>query len=67
MLDNLVSPHSAQGVVELADLITVAKYSLSHEAYPLANDTAFANADMNGDDVVDGLDTSALIEDQLGK
>ena len=55
------------GVVELADLITVAKYSLSHEAYPLANDTAFANADMNGDGVVDGLDVSALIENQLGR
>ena len=33
----------------------------------VANDTAYANADMNGDGKVDGLDTSALIEDQLGK
>ena len=55
------------GDVDLADLTTVAKYNLNNEAYPLANDTAYANADMNGDGVVDGLDTSALIENQLGK
>ena len=55
------------GVVDLADLTTVAKYNLNNESYPLANDTAYANADMNGDGVVDGLDTSALIENQLGK
>ena len=55
------------GSVDLADLTTVAKYNLSNEAYPLANDTAYANADMNGDGKVDGLDISALIEAQLGK
>ena len=55
------------GLVELADITVVAKYNLSNEAYPLANDTAYANADMNGDSKVDGLDTSALIENQLGK
>ena len=55
------------GRVDLADLTVVAKYNLNNEAYPLANDTAYANADMNGDGVVDGLDTSALIENQLGK
>ena len=31
------------------------------------NDTAYANTDMNSDGNVDDLDTSALIEDQLGK
>ena len=55
------------GEVDLADLTTVAKYNLNNELYPLVNETAFANADMNSDDIVDGLDTSALIEDQLGK
>ena len=55
------------GLVELADLTVVAKYNLNNEVYPLANDTAYANADMNGDGVVDGLDTFALIENQLGK
>ena len=55
------------GRVDLADLTVVAKYNLNNEAYPLANDTAYANADMNGDGVVDGLDTSSLIENQLGK
>ena len=53
--------------VNLADLTTVAKYNLSNSSYPLANDTAYANADMNSDGKVDGLDTSALIESQLGK
>ena len=55
------------GMVDLADLTTVAKYNLSNEAYPLANDTAYANADMNSDGEVNGVDTSALIENQLGK
>ena len=53
------------GAVELTDLITVAKYNLNEEAYPLKSDTAYANADMNGDKDIDNLDTSALIEDQL--
>ena len=55
------------GTVDLSDLVTVSKYNLSNEAYPLINEIAFVNADMNDDDVVDGLDTSALIENQLGK
>ena len=55
------------GMVDLADLTSLAKYILSKEAYPLANETAYANADMNDDGVVDILDTSALIEQQLGK
>ncbi len=55
------------GIVDIADLTTVAKYNLSNEAYPLANEIAFANADMNDDGEVNGVDTSALIENQLGK
>ena len=53
--------------VGLSDVITVAKYNLNNELYPLANETAFANADMNSDGKVNGVDTSALIEKQLGK
>ena len=53
--------------VNLADITTVAKYNLSNSSYPLANEIAYANADMNGNGKVDGLDTSALIENQLGK
>ena len=55
------------GDVDLADLTTVAKYNLNNELYPLENETAFANADMNSDGEVNGVDTSALIEKQLGK
>ena len=55
------------GTVELNDVIAVAKYNLSDTAYPLANETAYANADINEDKDIDGLDTSALIEDQLGR
>ena len=54
------------GEVSLSDVIVVAKYNLSNEAYPLKNETAEANADMNSDGKVDGLDTSALIEINLG-
>ena len=53
--------------VNIADLTTVAKYNLSSSSYPLKNEVAEANADMNDDGKIDGLDTSALIEDQLGK
>ena len=53
--------------VNLADLTTLAKYNLNNAVYSRANDTAYANADMNGDGGVDGLDTSVLIENQLGK
>ena len=67
VLTTLLGDADMGGIVELADLTTVAKYNLNNEAYPLANDTAYANADMNGDGIVDALDTSALIEDQLGK
>lgn len=55
------------GEVGLSDVVAVTKYNLSNNIYPLANDTAYANADMNSDGVVDGLDASALIENQLGK
>ena len=55
------------GTVDLADLTTIAKYNLSSSSYPLANETAFANADVNDDGKVDGIDVSMLIETQLGK
>ena len=55
------------GMVDLVDLTTVAKYNLNNELYPLENETAYANADMNDDGAVNGVDTSALIENQLGK
>ena len=55
------------GLVELADLVTVAKNVLSDSAFPLKNSVAYKNADMNDDDNVDSLDVSALIENQLGK
>ena len=53
--------------VGLSDIVAVSKYNVSNVAYPLKNDVALANADMNGDGVVNDLDTSALIEEQLGK
>ena len=55
------------GEVSLTDIVAVSKNPLSDEAYPLANDTAYANADMNNDTKVNAVDTSALIENQLGK
>ena len=55
------------GDVGISDVVAVAKFLLSSSSYPLKNDTAKANADMNRDSVINGLDTSALIENQLGK
>ena len=40
---------------------------LRKETFNMVVDVALANADMNGDGVVNDLDTSALIEEQLGK
>ena len=51
------------GMVDLADLVAVSKHVLNRTAFPLKNS---ANADMNGDGVIDGVDISALIEEQLG-
>ena len=55
------------GEVSLSDITAIAKYNLSHELYPLANDTAMRNADMNEDGIVNTIDVSVLIERQLGK
>ena len=55
------------GEVSLTDVVVVSKNNLSNEAYPLVNETAYENADMNNDSKVNGLDTSALIENQIGK
>jgi predicted transport protein len=55
------------GFVELADLTTVSKYLLSPSAFPLKNAAAKANADMNGDGLINIVDLSELIENQLGK
>ena len=55
------------GIVSLSDVIAVSKYSLSHNLYPLKNDVAYVNADMNQDGDINAVDTSALIEINLGK
>ena len=55
------------GEIGIADVIKVSKHNINSTAYPLANETAEANADMNNDNVVDGLDASALVEYNLGK
>ena len=55
------------GEVSLSDVIAVAKYNVSSASYPLENDTAYANADMNDDRIIDARDTSALIEVNLGR
>ena len=55
------------GFVELADLTALSKYLLSPSAFPLKNAVAKANADMNGDGLINIVDLSELIENQLGK
>ena len=63
----LIGDADVSGDVGLSDVVAVTKFNLSSESYPLKNETAKANADMNKDSVINGLDTSALIENQLGK
>ena len=53
------------GEVSLSDIVAVSKFNLSDTAYPLKNETALANADMNSDKQIDTRDTSALIEVNL--
>ena len=55
------------GRVDLADITMIAKYTLSSSGFPLKNDTAYANADMNGDGKINSIDLSVLIRGQLGK
>ena len=66
-LPSVLGDADMSGSVDLADLTTAAKYNLNHESYPIDDNTAYANADMNFDGVVDGLDISVMIEKQLGK
>ena len=66
-IEGLKGDANLDSIVDIADLTTVAKYDLNNKLYPLVNDAAFSNADMNGDGEVNGLDTSALIENQLGE
>ena len=44
------------GTVDIADLTRVSKYNLNKEVYPLENETALANADMNDDGSVNIID-----------
>ena len=67
VLPTVLGDADMSGIVDLADLTTVAKYNLSSESFPLENEIAFANSDMNCDGIVDGLDISVMIEKQLGK
>ena len=53
------------GNVDLADLTTVSKYVLNSKAFPLVNELAFVNADVNYDDEVDSLDMTEIIKMQL--
>lgn len=55
------------GEVSLSDVITIAKYNLSHNSYPLISDVAYVNADMNQDGYVNTTDLSEIIEINLGK
>ena len=55
------------GDVGISDIVVLSKYNLNNEVYPLLNDTAKANADINGDGDINGIDISALIEMQLGR
>ena len=63
----LIGDADLNGSVELSDVTAIAKFELNNEAYPLKNETAYANADMNDDKDINQLDVSILIETQLGR
>ena len=63
----LIGDTDVNGVVELADLTMLSKYLLNETAFPLKNAIATANADMNSDGLINTVDLSALINNQLGK
>ena len=54
-------------VFDLTDLVLTTKYALSPASFPLENEVAFVNADMNSDDKIDSVDINIMIEKQLGK
>lgn len=49
----------------LSDVVALTKYLAAPSAYPLADSTALANADMNGDRHIDTSDSALLIEENL--
>ena len=55
------------GISDLTDIVLVSKYILSKVSYPLENEVAFVNADINQDDKLDSVDLTSMIEKQLGK
>lgn len=52
--------------VESADLIMLSKYLVNANTYPLKDSTAVANADINQDKSINGLDSGKLVEFLLG-
>ena len=50
------------GDIGIGDIVAISKYTISSVVYPLKGNSAFANADINGDCVVDSRDISLLIE-----
>jgi len=50
----------------LADIVILSKYNSNAEIYPISDETARANADVNRDGVINSLDINILIEQLLG-
>lgn len=63
----LIGDVDLNDIVELADLTMLSKCLLNETAFPLKNAVATANADMNKDGVINAVDLSELINNQLGK
>jgi len=50
----------------LADIVILSKYNSNAEIYPISDETARANADVNNDGEINSLDINILIEQLLG-
>jgi len=53
---------NCDGDIATADLIELAKYTVNAASYPLKNEVANANADINSDKKIDSLDVQKLVE-----
>ncbi len=64
---SLLGDVDGSGVVDIADLTTLAKHILNKSLFPLKDSTSSANSDVNADKVIDSSDTAKLSEFILEK
>jgi len=59
---SMIGDVNCDGDIATADLIELAKYTVNAASYPLKDNVANANADINGDKKINSLDVQKLVE-----